>query len=190
MNKHFNLGEFVTIEMRSGIYQILSRFDEERYLVRKAFSPKFELKISKAILVHESWLSSTTKKNDKIKEIIASDNTVAEMLGILKIEPMYSYGTKGTEQLERIFYSAQKEDVKEIQTEINSNIEEFLSIADIQEKLENLVAKGKLNIALAGKKQDARVYRVEFGRYETDFDDNGNEKYRDVRLYEMKNFFE
>ena len=188
MDKYFSTGDIVCIEMRSGIYQILSQFNEEQFLVRKIFSTKMELKISKAILVHKSWLSHCVKKKKEIDELIASDRSIAEILASLTIEPMYSYGTNGTESLKTIFYSANKSDIKDIQKEINSSIHEFLLVADIQAEIDRLVDEKKLNVALAGKKEDHRIYRIEFGRYETDFDDSGNKIYRDVRLYEMKNF--
>ena len=33
---------------------------------------------------------------------------------------------------------------------------------------------------------DLRLYRLELGRYVDDFDDAGNECYREIRFYEMK----
>ena len=57
---NFSKGDLFHINMRNGIYQILDFYQSDDtgniWFFRKVFDGKLKLKISKAEIVHESWM--------------------------------------------------------------------------------------------------------------------------------------
>ena len=72
----FTVGELFHIEMRNGIYQVLGLYGSddkgEVYYFRKVFDGKLNFKLSKATIVHESWMSRISEKTrEKISASLA-----------------------------------------------------------------------------------------------------------------------
>ena len=62
----FSKGDLFHIEMRNGIFQVLDFYKSDDtgniYLFRKVFDGKLNFKVSKAEVVHDSWMSHISAK--------------------------------------------------------------------------------------------------------------------------------
>ena len=186
-------GELFCIDMRSGIYQVLAECNangaENQYYFRKVFDDKLNLKVSKADLVHESWMRALSQSvQEKLAEVI-SDPGVKAVLDDLTIERAMQYGTRGTEHFSSmIWFSMNPKSKKNIEKQINSAIKGFIDFDWLRATVKELEDLGDLipNEACSVPSGDLRLYRLELGRYVDDFDDAGNECYREIRFSEMK----
>ena len=186
-------GELFRIEMRSGIYQVLAKCEangaENQYYFRKVFDDKLNLKVSKADLVHESWMRPLDQNvQEKLVEVI-SDPEVKAVLDNLTIERAMQYGTRGTEHFSSmIWFSMNPKSKKSFEKQINGAIQGFIDFDWLRATVKELEDRGDLipNEACSVPQGDLRLYRLELGRYVDDFDDAGNECYREIRFYEMK----
>ena len=183
------VGDLVTCELRSGIYQIVSLIEFKNgdgddwkgphYYYRKVFDKDYNLKICKAELAHEIWLRPLSLKR---KEKLGEKINCPELKNTI-LDPKFSYWS--------ITGFACKKDDKKI---ILSYFEPYLStitkkqVDQILQKLE----KDKL-ISLVGYvrniktyiSKDQEFYRLEFGAYENDFRDPydmSTQFFRTVRL--------
>lgn len=189
----FNNGELFRIEMRSGIYQVLAKCEvkgaENQYYFRKVFDDKLNLKVTKADLVHESWMRPLSQNvQDKLAEVI-KDPAIKKVLDDLTIERAMQYGTRGTEHFSSmIWFSMNPKSKKNIEKQINGAIQGFIDFDWLRTTVKELEDRGDLipNEACSAPLGDLRLYRLELGRYVDDFDDAGNECYREIRFYEMK----
>lgn len=189
----FTNGELFRIDMRSGIYQVLAECNsncaENKYYFRKVFDDKLKLKVSKADLVHESWMRPLSQSvQEKLAEVI-NDPAVKVVLDDLTIERAMQYGTNGTEHFSKmIWFSINPKSKKSIEKQINSSIKGFIDFDCLREVVKTLEESGDLipNEALSAPAEGLRLYRLELGRYVDDFDEAENERYREIRFYEMK----
>ena len=189
----FTNGEFFRIEMRSGIYQVLAKCEakgaENQYYFRKVFDDKLNLKVSKADLVHDCWMRPLGQSiQEKLAEVI-KESAAKVVLDDLTIERAMQYGTKGTEHFSSmIWFSMNPKNKKNIEKQINGAIQGFIDFDWLRATVKELEDRGDLipNEALSAPSGDLRLYRLELGRYVDDFDDAGNECYREIRFYEMK----
>ena len=189
----FTNGELFRIEMRSGIYQVLAKCEatgtENQYYFRKVFDDKLNLKVSKADLVHDSWMRPLGQSiQEKLAEVI-KESAVKVVLDDLTIERAIQYGTRGTEHFSNvIWFSMNPKNKKNIEKQINGAIQGFIDFDCLREVVKTLEESGDLipNEALSAPEEGLRLYRLELGRYVDDFDDEGNECYREIRFHEMK----
>ena len=186
-------GELFCIDMRSGIYQVLAECNangaENQYYFRKVFDDKLNLKVSKADLVHDSWMRPLGQSiQEKLAEVI-KESAVKVVLDDLTIERAMQYGTKGTEHFSSmIWFSMNPKNKKNIEKQINGAIQGFIDFDWLRATVKELEDLGDLipNEACSVPSGDLRLYRLELGRYVDDFDDAGNECYREIRFSEMK----
>ena len=73
----FSKGDLFHIEMRNGIYQVLDFYKSDDkgniYFFRKVFDGKLNFKVSKAEVVHDSWMTHiSAKTRDKIADALKS----------------------------------------------------------------------------------------------------------------------
>jgi len=189
----FTNGELFRIEMRSGIYQVLSpaKADSKgaKYYFRKVFDDKLKLKVSKADLVHESWMRPLTQNvQDKLAEVLKQPK-VKETLDDLTIERAMQYGTSGTERFSSmIWFSMEPGNKKNIEKQINRTISGAIDFDILRAAVKELEDSGALlpNESMSAPAKGLRLYRLELGRYVDDFDENGNEFYREIRFCEIK----
>ena len=93
----FSKGDLFHIEMRNGIYQVLDFYKSDDkgniYFFRKVFDGKLNFKVSKAEVVHESWMSHISMKTrDKIADAVNMPEVQAA-LNDLTIDRMMQFGT-------------------------------------------------------------------------------------------------
>ena len=93
----FTNGELFHIEMKNGIFQVLDFYKADEngniYYFRKVFDGKLNFKVSKAEIVHESWMSRVSAKTqEKISEMINMPEVQA-ILNDLTIDRMIQFGT-------------------------------------------------------------------------------------------------
>ena len=190
----FENGSLFCIDTRSGIYQILDFHKEDEkgsvYYCRKVFDDKFNLKVSKADLVHSSWMVPISQQVQEKLNAVLAEPAIKETLNDLTIQRAIQYGTRGTEHFSNmIWFSMNPKNKKNIEKQINGAIDGFVDFDCLRKTVSELEERGELIPSRpgAGKSGDMRVYRLELGRYIDDCDDAGNECYRNIRFYEMKN---
>ena len=93
----FANGELFHIEMKNGIFQVLDFYKAYEngniYYFRKVFDGKLNFKVSKAEIVHESWMSRVSAKTqEKISEMINMPEVQA-ILNDLTIDRMMTFGS-------------------------------------------------------------------------------------------------
>ena len=93
----FSKGDLFHIEMRNGIYQVLDFYKSDDkgniYFFRKVFDGKLNFKVSKAEVVHDSWMSHiSAKTRDKIADAVNTPEVQA-VLNDLTIDRMMQFGT-------------------------------------------------------------------------------------------------
>lgn len=187
---NFSKGDLFHINMRNGIYQILDFYQSDDtgniWFFRKVFDGKLKLKISKAEIVHESWMSPISPKTrDKIADTLQLPEVQA-VLQDLTIDRMMLF--KATFQLEIMWCSMNPKNKKKLEKLLNSGIQGFVNPFSLRNAIRELHDRGELLIAntLEYPPEGDRMYRIELGRYCDDFDEFGNERFREMRFKEMK----
>lgn len=185
----FSKGDLFHIIMRNGIYQVLGLFSLDdkgnTYYFRKVFDSKLKLKVSKAEFVHESWMVPlSAKTQDKISEIIESTE-VKTVLNDLVIDRKMQFCTPeaGFE-----WCSMDPKSKKKVEKQLNADITDRVDIFALKSMVTELQDQGVLQMEkyLVSPPEGKRLYRLEFGRYCDDYDEYGNEYFREVRLSEIK----
>lgn len=199
----YNIGDFLKCEMSECVYQVVKCVPEvenaigdngNRYYVRKIFNGKFDFKAGKAELIHETWLRNLSKnKMDRVKLEIKKEEISAFVNNII-FDPdfdyeYYVYLNKSP------YFIIKKEDVKEIQREIDNTIADDKIYYDddringiVQSFIENGVMiwiKEYDDMKSDILKENEAFYRMEIGRYENDFspeEDYTKPFYRKIRF--------
>ena len=186
----FANGELFHIEMKNGIFQVLDFYKADEngniYYFRKVFDGKLNFKVSKAEIVHESWMSRVSAKTqEKISEMINMPEVQA-ILNDLTIDRMMTFGSSKNIEIKLCTMDPKKKN--KLEKLINSEIQGFINTSSFQKHIEKLQEKGELHIesALVYPPSGMRPYRIEFGRFCDDFDELGNECFREVRFSEVK----
>ena len=186
----FSKGDLFHIEMRNGIYQVLDFYKSDDkgniYFFRKVFDGKLNFKVSKAEVVHDRWMSHiSTKIRDKIADTLNVPEVQA-VLNDLTIDRMMQYGT--TEKFDIILCTMDPKRKKKLEKLLNAETQSFLDTSSLTDMFKKLHDQGDIHIetALIYPPEDKRLYRIELGRYCDDFDEFGNEQFREVRFVEVK----
>ncbi len=186
----FSKGDLFHIEMRNGIYQVLDFYKSDDkgniYFFRKVFDGKLNFKVSKAEVVHESWMSHiSTKTRDKIADTLNMPEVQA-VLNDLTIDRMMQFKTDL--RLEILWCLMDSKNKKRLEKLLNSQIQGFVNTFSLRNAIRELHSQGELNIVtdLEYPNEGNRLYRIELGRFCDDFDEFGNEQFREVRFTEVK----
>ena len=187
------VGDLVTCELRSGIYQIVSLIEFKNgdgddwkgphYYYRKVFDKDYNLKICKAELAHEIWLRPLSLKR-KLK--LGEKINCIELKNVI-LDPKFSY-------YGITWFACKNDDKKEILSYFEPHLTTITKnkVDQILEKLENnnlirLVGATKnLKTRLL---KDEEFYRLEFGAYENDYHnpyDMNTQFFRSARLVKIK----
>ena len=77
---------------------------------------------------------------------------------------------------------------KKLEKLLNSQIKGFVNTFSLRNAIRELHNQGELRIenCLEYPSDGSRLYRVEIGRYFDDFDEFGNEQFREMRFAEVK----
>ena len=186
----FSKGDLFHIEMRNGIYQVLDLYKSDDkgniYFFRKVFDGKLNFKISKAEFVHDSWMSHiSAKTQEKISDTLKLPEVQA-ILNDLTIDRMMQFGT--TESFDIILCTMNPKSKRKLEILLNVETNGFLDTLSLKNTLNKLHTQGDIHIetALTYPSEGKRLYRIELGRYCDDFDEFGNEQFREVRFAEVK----
>ena len=105
--KNFSNGELCCVAQSNGVWQVLARCEvknlTENYYVRKVFSGKFDLKISLAECVHNSWIFPLSKNMQSKLSVVLEDPLVKEALADLTIDRTIQFGTWGMNLIDEVF---------------------------------------------------------------------------------------
>jgi len=186
----FSKGDLFHIEMRNGIYQVLDFYKSDDkgniYFFRKVFDGKLNFKVSKAEVVHDSWMSHiSAKTRDKIADAVNTPEVQA-VLNDLTIDRMTQFGT--TESFNIFLCTMDPKIKKKLEKLLNAETKGFLDTSSLKDMFNKLHDQGDIHIetALIYPPEGKRLYRIELGRYCDDFDECGKEKFREVRFVEVK----
>ena len=186
----FSKGDLFHIEMRNGIYQVLGLYksgeDGNVWYFRKVFDGKLNLKVSKAEFVHESWMTPiSAKTQDKLSKMLHSPD-VQTVLNDFTIEKMMQFGVNT--RVEIFWCTMDPKNKKKFEKQLNDKTEEFINPFSLRNDIQELHNQGDLHIesCLVYPPEGKRLYRIELGRYCDDFDEFGNECFREMRFSEIK----
>jgi hypothetical protein len=186
----FSKGDLFHIEMRSGIYQVLDLYKSDNngnvYYFRKVFDGKLNLKVSKAEFVHEGWMTHISNKTrERLSETLNSVNVQA-ILNDLTIDRMMQFGVNT--RVEIFWCTMDPKSKKRLEKQLNDKTEEYINPFFLRNAIQELHDQGALRIenCLVSPPDGKRLYRVELGRYCDDFDEFGNECFREMRFSEIK----
>ena len=186
----FSAGDFFHIEMKSGIYQVLDFYKSDDkgniYFFRKVFDGKLNFKVSKAEIVHESWMSHiSAKTHDKIAETIKSPEVQA-ILNDLTIDRMMQFST--TLRMEILWCTMNPKNKKKLEKLLNSKTEKWVNPFTLRNAIRELHNQNELHIEPTPvyPSDGEKLYRIELGRYCDDFDEFGCEQFREMRFFERK----
>lgn len=186
----FSKGDLFHIEMRSGIYQVLDLYKSDNngnvYYFRKVFDGKLNLKVSKAEFVHEGWMTHISNKTrERLSETLNSVNVQA-ILNDLTIDRMMQFGVNT--RVEIFWCTMDPKSKKRLEKQLNDKTEEFINPFSLRNVIQELHNQGELHIepCLVYPPDGKRLYRIELGRYCDDFDEFGNECFREMRFSEIK----
>ena len=186
----FSKGDLFHIEMRNGIYQVLDFYKSDDkgniYIFRKVFDGKLNFKVSKADIVHDSWMIHISDKTrDKIADTLKS-SAVQAALNDLTVDKMMQFQTNI--KLEILWCSMNPKSKKKLEKLLNSQMNGFVNTFSLRNAIRELHNQGELRIenCLEYPSDGSRLYRVEIGRYFDDFDEFGNEQFREMRFAEVK----
>ncbi len=186
----FSNGDLFHIEMKNGIYQVLDFYKSDDkgniYIFRKVFDGKLNFKVSKADIVHDSWMTHISDKTrDKIADTLKS-SVVQTVLNDLTVDKMMQFQTNI--KLEILWCSMNPKSKKKLEKLLNSQIKGFVNTFSLRNAIRELHNQGELRIenCLEYPSDGSRLYRVEIGRYFDDFDEFGNEQFREMRFAEVK----
>ena len=186
----FSNGDLFHIEMKNGIYQVLDFYKSDDkgniYIFRKVFDGKLNFKVSKADIVHDSWMIHISDKTrDKIADTLKS-SAVQAALNDLTVDKMMQFQTNI--KLEILWCSMNPKSKKNLEKLLNSQIKGFVNTFSLRNAIRELHNQGELRIenCLEYPSDGSRLYRVEIGRYFDDFDEFGNEQFREMRFAEVK----
>ena len=186
----FSKGDLFHIEMRSGIYQVLDLYKSDNngnvYYFRKVFDGKLNLKVSKAEFVHEGWMTHISNKTrERLSETLNSVNVQA-ILNDLTIDRMMQFEVNT--RVEIFWCTMDPKSKKRLEKQLNDKTEEFINPFSLRNVIQELHNQGELHIepCLVYPPDGKRLYRIELGRYCDDFDEFGNECFREMRFSEIK----
>jgi hypothetical protein len=186
----FTVGELFHIEMRNGIYQVLGLYGSddkgEVYYFRKVFDGKLNFKLSKATIVHESWMSRISEKTrEKISASLALPEVQAA-LNDLTIDRMMEFGAEL--RLEIVLCTMDPKNKRRLEKQLNAQAGGNINTYLMRDAIRELQSSGELQIedSLVYPPDGKRLYRVELGRYCDDFDEFKNKIYREIRFTEVK----
>ena len=195
MERNYKVGDIVRIEMKTAVYQIVKEFTPEQVFVRQIFNQKLIFKLGKAILCHRSWLHGLSKDyKHKIEAIFENNAEIKSQIDDLTLDPAFSYSTWFPPKSNFLFYKIKDADA----VILNKILEEKLGDKPTEKKLDKLLKqfqrkklihpiKNRLTNGRHNLSDDESVYRVEVGRYESDYDKNCKPFFRNARLYKIKN---
>lgn len=185
MDRNFQIGEIVRIDTKAAFYQIVAKRNEEQFYIRKIFDKSLELKLGKAELYHKSYVRNLSNDyRNKIDNILKNDSKIKEKLNDLTLDPAFIYYSwvitlykiKDSE-----FETAQKVLSEEIEKKpTDKNLNKILK--KLQRKKLIVPTNLRDNVKL---QDDENIYRVECGRYESDFDNSGKMSFRCARFYKI-----
>ena len=187
MEHNFDIGDIVKVESKTAFFQIVAEKNTEQVYIRQIFDKNLKFKLGKAELCHKSWLHNISKDYLTKLNILLSDNSdIKAKVDNLTFEPAFYYYT----WIPTLYYirdidlpTLQKQLSEEIEQEptnekLNSLLSEFQKEKRIEPILDN-----ECKIRKVGES----IYRVECGRYESDFDENDQMSFRCARFHKIKN---
>jgi len=186
----FSKGDLFHIELKNGIFQVLDFYKSDDkgniYFFRKVFDGKLNFKVSKAEVVHDSWMTHiSAKTQNKIAETLKLPE-VQIVLNDLTIDRMMQFGT--TENFDIFLCTMDPKNKKKLEKLLNAETKGFIHTPSLKDAFNKLHSQGDIYIetALIYPPEDKRLYRIELGRFCDDFDEFGNEQFREVRFTEVK----
>lgn len=186
----FSAGDLFHIEMRNGIYQVLGLYGSDDKgnvcYFRKVFDGKLNLKVSKAETVHESWMTPiSAKTQERLSEAVNSPE-IREALNDLTIHRRMLFGTNM--KIETPWCIMDPKNRKKLEKHLNNEGQGCINPFLLRNAILELHNQGELHIvnSLEYPSEGERLYRVELGRYCDDFDEFGNEFFREMRFAEVK----
>jgi hypothetical protein len=186
----FSRGDLFHIEMRSGVYQVLDLYGSDEkgniYYFRKVFDGKLKFKMSKAEFVHESWMTHISEKTRAQLTEALDLPEVKAALEDLTIERLMQFGTNAGMRF--VLCTIDAKSKKKLEKRLNDGVSGFIDIKSLENELEALNASGEIHLEenLAYPPDGKKLYRIELGRYCDDFDENGNNVFREIRFGEIK----
>ncbi len=186
----FSKGDLFHIEMRNGIYQVWDFYKSDDtgniYIFRKVFDGKLNFKVSKADIVHDSWMTHISEKTrGKIADTLILPE-VQVVLNDLTIEKAVQFQIDL--RLEIAWCTMNPKNKKKLEKFLNSQIEGVVNPFLLRNIIRELHNQGELHIAngLEYPSEGNRMYRVELGRCFDDYDEFGNVQFREMRFTEVK----
>lgn len=196
MERNYKVGEIVRISMKTAVYQIVKEFSPEQVFVRQIFDKKLNFKFGKAVLYHRSWLHGLSKDfKHKIEDILANNAEIKAQIDDLTLDPAFFYSTWFPPKSNFLFYKIKDADAEVLNKTLTKELGEIPSEKQLcnllkqfqRKKLIREVKNTLVNNSRQNLDDGESVYRIEVGRYETDFDQNGKPFFRTARLYKIKN---
>ena len=182
MERNFNIGEIVRVESKTAFYQIVAEKNAEQVYIRQVFDKKLIFKLGKVELCHRSWLHNVSKGLQiKLNLFLSENPKIKEKIDNLTFEPAFHYYT----WIPTLYY-INDSDLHTLQQKLSKEIEQNPT----DEKLDSLISEFQkekriepiLNYDSKIRKEGKSVYRVECGRYESDFDENDQMRFRCARF--------
>lgn len=186
MERNFNIGEIVRVELRTAFYQIVAEKNTEQVYIRQVFDKKLKFKLGKAELCHRNLLHNVSKDyKAKLSVLLDENPDIREKIDDLTLEPEFNYYT----WLPTLYYINNAE-LPALQKELGDGVER----EPTNEKLNLLIKKFQKEKRIKPapiydcqiRKAGESIYRVECGRYESDFDENDMMSFRCARFYKIK----
>lgn len=188
MEHNFNIGEIVRVELKTAFYQIVAERNTKQVYIRQVFDKKLNFKLGKAELCHRNWLHNVSKDYKTQISVLLDENPgIRKKIDDLTFDPAFYYHT----WLPTLYYINDAE-LPELQKILSEEIER----EPTNEKLNSLInefqkerrIKPISNYDCKIRKAGESIYRVECGRYESDFDENDRMSFRCARFYKIKPF--
>jgi hypothetical protein len=127
----------------------------------------------------------SNKTRERLSETLNSVNVQA-ILNDLTIDRMMQFGVNT--RVEIFWCTMDPKSKKRLEKQLNDKTEEFINPFSLRNAIQELHDQGALRIenCLVSPPDGKRLYRIELGRYCDDFDEFGNECFREMRFSEIK----
>lgn len=190
MKRDFNVGEIVRVELKTALYQIVAEKNDQQVYIRQIFNKDLKFKLGKAELYHRSWLHSVSKNYEtKLLTILNENPDIKNKLNDLSFDPAFHYYNWFT-----TLYYIDNTKLPTIQNKLDDEIEREPTNKKLNElinefqrkKLIEPINKSILDCKI--RRNGESIYRLECGRYESDFDEYDQMSFRCARFYRIKHF--
>ena len=186
MKHNFEIGDIIRVESKTAFYQIVAEKNTEQVYIRQIFDKNLKFKLGKAELCHKSWLHNISKDYlTKLNTFLSDNPDVKTKVDNLTFEPAFYYYT----WIPTLYY-INDIDLSALQKQLSEEIEK----EPTDEKLNSLISEFQkekrieqiLTYDCKIRKAGESIYRVECGRYESDFDENDQMSFRCARFTKLK----